>query len=406
MWWMTTALAAFLFQAPADLQQEAIKAIEAERYADAVSNLQKATAANPKSAHAHYYLGYALSMMRRDDEAIAAYRKAIELQPDLNPARLNLGLVLMRQKKPAEAVAVLEPAVKANPKEYAPVLALAEATLDAGNAAGAEPHYRAALELNPKSAAAASGLGRALAKQGRLADADPMYRKAAELDPAHKEALLELAAQYENAKQPKEAIALYEKFTDNPIARERVGELLLESGDAEGAIPHLEAAVAASATSANRYALATAYVTQKEYGKAEALFTDALKAEPNDVQLRMNYARVLREQKKYEPAAQEFFRVTKLKPESVEAWSDLAGMLILLEQDQQALAALEKVKSLGGEKTAHHYFRAIILDRNKAVQPALESYEKFLALSEGKNPDEEFKARQRVRILKKELSKK
>jgi tetratricopeptide (TPR) repeat protein len=259
--------------------------------------------------------------------------------------------------------------------------------------------------LNPKSAAAASGLGRLLARQGRLSDADPLYRKAAELDPSHKEALLELASLYEQSNQNKEAIALYEQFTDNPIARERLGELLLESGQAAAAIPHLEAAVASSATSANRYALAMAYITQKEYAKAESLFTDALKAEPGDVQLRMNYARVLREQKKYEPAAQEFFRVTKLNPDSVEAWSDLAGMLILLEQDQPALAALDKVRALGGEKVAHHYFRAIILDRNKAAQPALESYEKFLALSEGKNPDEEFKARQRARILKKELSK-
>jgi Flp pilus assembly protein TadD len=406
MWWHTTALLALLFQASPDLQQEAIKAIEAQRYTDAVTTLEKAIAAEPKSPHAHYYLGYAFSMLRRDDDAIAAYRKAIELQPDLNPARLNLGLVLMRQKRPEDAVTVLEPVVKAAPKQYAAVLALAEAMFLAGNAPGAEGHYRAALELNPKSAAAASGLGRALAKQGRLADADPFYRKAAELDPAHKEALLELAGLYEQGKQTKEAIALYENFTDNPIARERLGELLLEAGEAAAAVPHLESAVAASPTSANRYALAMAYITQKEYGKAEALFTEALKAEPGDVQLRVNYARVLREQKKYGPAAQEFFQVTKAKPESAEAWSDLAGMLILLENDQQALAALDKVRSLGGEKPAHHFFRAIVLDRNKAQQPALESYEKFLALSEGKNPDEEFKARQRVRILKKELSKK
>src|ERR1044071_1761352 len=100
MWRLTTALAAFLFQAPVDLQQDALKAIEAERYADAVANLQKVTAADPKSAHAQYYLGYALGMLRRDEEAIAAYRKAIELQPDLHPARLNLGVVLVRQKRP------------------------------------------------------------------------------------------------------------------------------------------------------------------------------------------------------------------------------------------------------------------------------------------------------------------
>jgi hypothetical protein len=39
------------------------------------------------------------------------------------------------------------------------------------------------------------------------------------------------------------------------------------------------------------------------------------------------------------------------------------------------------------------------------LEPALENYEKFLTLSENKYPDEEFKARQRVRILKREISK-
>jgi hypothetical protein len=52
----------------------------------------------------------------------------------------------------------------------------------------------------------------------------------------------------------------------------------------------------------------------------------------------------------------------------------------------------------------HHFFRAIILDKGKLYEPALASYEKFLAMSDGKNPDEEFKARQRVRIIKKDLS--
>jgi hypothetical protein len=50
--------------------------------------------------------------------------------------------------------------------------------------------------------------------------------------------------------------------------------------------------------------------------------------------------------------------------------------------------------------------RAIVLDKNKLQKPALEAYQKFLATSEGKNPDREFQARQRVKIIEKELSKK
>ena len=42
---------------------------------------------------------------------------------------------------------------------------------------------------------------------------------------------------------------------------------------------------------------------------------------------------------------------------------------------------------------------------NRQPKPALASYQRFLELSNGKSPDEEFKARQRARILTKVLSK-
>jgi len=37
------------------------------------------------------------------------------------------------------------------------------------------------------------------------------------------------------------------------------------------------------------------------------------------------------------------------------------------------------------------------------LKPALEAYQRFLSMSQGKNPDQEFQARQRVRIIQREL---
>jgi hypothetical protein len=79
---------------------------------------------------------------------------------------------------------------------------------------------------------------------------------------------------------------------------------------------------------------------------------------------------------------------------------------VMTEDYNTALAALDKVKQLNAETAGHHFLRAIVLDKNKAQKPALEAYQKFLATSEGKNPDREFQARQRVKIIEKELSKK
>ena len=51
-----------------------------------------------------------------------------------------------------------------------------------------------------------------------------------------------------HAKQPAEAIAIYQQFPDNPGAEERLGALLIESGQSADAMAHLEAAVAKSPT--------------------------------------------------------------------------------------------------------------------------------------------------------------
>ena len=403
MWWTPALLALFLLQSPTpDPSVEGMKALNEQRWDAAEAIFAKAIEGDRENYGYYFNLAFAQGMLGRTPDAIASYRKVLELKPGLYEAQLNLGILLLQTKQPAEAAPLLEEAAKQKPKEFRPVWYAAEALLASDKAGEAVPLFRSAVALNQESKEAQLGLARALAKTGNLAEADPEYRKAAVANP---DAALELASLYEAAGKREEAVALYSKAPENAAAKERAGELLLESGKAADAIPLLEQSVQQSPTPANRYALGTAYNLTKQYAKAEPLFAEALKNEPNNLELRATYARVLREQRKYGPAAQQFAAIAQANPKSAEAWSDLAGMLILLENYQPALTALDQVRALGAEKPAHHYFRAIILDKHHMFKPALESYEKFLSMSEGKNPDEEFKARQRVRIIKRELEK-
>jgi tetratricopeptide (TPR) repeat protein len=404
MWWPAT-FAFLLFFQKSDPQAAGLKALEEQRYDAAVQSFSEAVTANPKDYGAHFHLALSYSLLNRDSDAIPEYKKVLELKPDLYEADLNLGIILLRQQQGAAAVPYLEAAAKQKPKEFRPNFFAAEAYRAAGQLDKAESSYKTALEIDPKSAASEAGLARAEMSQNHLSEAAAHFEKAAALDHAFNDGLLELASAYEANKQNAEAIAIYRKFPDNPAARERIGELLLVSGQAADAIPQLEEAVKTSPTSANRYALAMAYLQNKQLDKATPLLQLAVGQEPGNIELRLKYARALRDQKNYAAAAQEFYRVTQAKPDSGEAWSDLAGMLILIEKDQAALGALDKVRTLGFEKPGHLFFRALVLDRNKQFEPALESYEKFLSLSQGKSPDEEFKARQRVIILKKEVKK-
>ncbi|MBV8729379.1 MAG: hypothetical protein JO336_06180, partial [Acidobacteriia bacterium] len=73
------------------------------------------------------------------------------------------------------------------------------------------------------------------------------------------------------------------------------------------------------------------------------------------------------------------------------------------EEYQPALAAFERAHQLGENTAGNWFLQAIILDKGHQLKPALEAYRQFLALSGGKNPDQEWQARQRQRILEKEL---
>ena len=115
----------------------------------------------------------------------------------------------------------------------------------------------------------------------------------------------------------------------------------------------------------------------------------AVAASPGDLDLKMAYGRELRDQHRYADAAHQFASVAQAKPDSVEAWNELSGMLVSLEQFPQALAALDRVKALGGETPGHLYVRAIVLDRLKDVKGALDNYQKFLAGSGGKQQQDE-----------------
>jgi len=118
----------------------------------------------------------------------------------------------------------------------------------------------------------------------------------------------------------------------------------------------------------------------------------------------MALGRIHRDKRDYLAAANEFLAAARLKPDSVAAWNEAVSVLVLGEQYPQALAALDKVHNLNADTAGDFYYRAMVLDKLHQVKPALASYQRFLELSQGKHPDQEFVARQRSRILEKEAS--
>jgi tetratricopeptide (TPR) repeat protein len=322
----------------------------------------------------------------------------------LYEAQINLSMSLLNAHDPAAAIPFLKAAVEQKPKEFKPVYYLGTALLETKQLADAITEFEKAVEMDAASAGAELGLGQALAQQGHRNEAEPHYRKASNLDHSYQTYLLELATLYEEHGESPQALDIYREFPDDAGAQERAGVLLLQTGQSAAAVTTLEPIVAKSPTPANQIALARAYVEEKQLAKAEPLIAKSVAAASEDFELRMFYGRVLRDERKFPTSAEQFTAAAKIKPDAVDAWTELANVLIVAEQPVDGLAALDKVRDLGAETAGHFYLRAITLDRLRRSKEALEAYNKFLASSQD-HPDQEFVARQRVKVLEKELGK-
>ena len=399
---MWATLAVLFFLQASDFAADGLKALESGQYAAAAEAFRKAVAADPSDYSAHFNLALAYGLLARDEEGIAEYRRTLELKPGLYEAELNCGMLLLRRKD-AGAQALLEAAAAQKPGEFRPRYYLAEAEAQAGALDRAEASYRRAIELDPKSAAAESGLGRLLARESKLADAAPHYRQAAALDPKYRNSMLELAGAYEEAHQPAEAAAIYRDFAGDPVAQARLGQLLLDAKQYAEAVPVLETAYASEPSTTNAVALGMAYVFSGQPAKAAPLLQKAVAADPANFELRMVYGRALRDARQFPLAGAQFAEAGKLKPNAIEAWRELGDALYMAGDLTRALEAFDHARQLGENTAGLAFMRAIVLDKMRQLKPALEAYEQFLELSQDKHPDQEFQARQRVRIIRHQL---
>jgi tetratricopeptide (TPR) repeat protein len=387
-----------------DPQTAGLQALEHRDYQKAQEIFSQLAASNPRDYSVLFNLALAETALQKDDQAAQHYKQVLELKPGLYEAELNLGMVDLRDHRPADAVPLLHDAAKQKPNQPRPQRYLGDSLLATGDPSGAAEAYRQALTLDPKLAGAELGLGQALLRQAKLDEAAPHYQTAASLDPKLKSFLGELGLAYAQAKRYDEAIALFKEFPDDAGAREQLGQLYLTTNRPADAVAQFQAAAQISPSPANEVALATAYLKNNQPDLAAPILERELAANPNDYELHMVIGRIHRDKHDYASAATQFVSAAQLKPEAVEAWNEAATSFVLAGLYPQALAALDKIHNLNADTAGDFYFRAVALDKMHQVKPALASYQRFLQLSQGKFPDQEFIARQRSRILKKEAN--
>ncbi|HVP42331.1 MAG TPA: tetratricopeptide repeat protein [Terriglobales bacterium] len=390
---------------PSALVREAEFAIDRQDYAAAEPKLQQATAEDPKDYRAWFDLGFVYSSTDRKPQAIEAYRRSVELKPDVFESNLNLGVLLAASgseeaEKYLRAATQLKPVSKPEQGQARAFLALGN-FLESKSPTESLRAFQAASQLTPKDPAPHLSAGMLLEKQGDLLSAEKEFQATVELDPSSTDALAGLANVYMRLKRlpdAETALRSFLRLSPNDVnAHLQLGRVLRELGRASEARAEFEiAAKTAPTDAAVLRELAAADAFDSRFPEAEARYRELLKQQPDDPELRYSLGSVLLKQKRFAEAEEQLLEAVRLRPGLADAYGELAVAAAENKHYELAIRALDQRARYLPEMPGTCFLRATSYDNLRAYPQAADAYHRFLELSGGKYPEQEWQARHRL----------
>ena len=405
--------------AAGDQMRHAEDLLEQGNYKGAEAALKQIATTKPGDATVQYDLGFTEEHNGEDDDAAKAYAAAIAADAALPEPRVALGLLEARRGNAEAARVQLQAATgseAADPSLRARALrALArlneasqpdlardellqaaqltgekpeDADLGAslaaraGDAPDAEAAYGRALAQTPGDVTATVGLAALLEHDGKLAEADALLGPALAAHPDDPQLVAQAAVIYAAEDKTADAISLLQhlrttdaKAAADPSLKRLLAHLELVSGDSAAAESDYRALAAADpGDPALLDDLGSTLVRQSRFAEAQAVLAKAVamrSAFHNDA-----------------------------------AWGDAAGYLAFAasrnHQPQVVLQALTARATVLPNSAATLFLEATAQDSLRQNKQAVQSYHAFLAMANGKLPDEEFEARHRLVALEHE----
>jgi tetratricopeptide (TPR) repeat protein len=395
--------------------KKAVQAVQSNDFATAEPLLRKATDDDPKNYQAWFYLGYLYSATNRRDDAISAYRKAIALQPGVFESNLNLGMLLASQGDPESAKYLrIAGQMKPNPEQQSALShgwLLLASKLEQTDFAGSVDAYRQAADLSPKDPAPLLAQGQLLEKHKDTSAAEKAYKEALARDPKSGDALAVLSNLYLSTRRFPEAEQTLREYLQtnpqNPNAHLQLGRVLRAQGKNDEAAAELEKTLELHPGDLDALKeLGSAQYSAKKYPAAEATVRNIIARQPNDPDIQYMLGSILMRQFKYADAQAAFLQTVRMKPDWGDAYGELAVAASGNKDYQLAIRALDARGKLMSETPGTYFLRATCYDHLQAYQEATDNYKHFLAVADGKFPDQEWQARHRLIAIEPEKDKK
>ena len=338
-------------------EDEAMSSGRPEYVSFAIEEYKKALVADPSSPQLNNGLAELYFRTGRVREAEATARTLLKSAPDDIDAHKLLGRIYLRQlgegqngvssSSPSgnvldQAIAQYEKIVALLPGSVEDHMVLGQLYTVKHLPAKAEDQFKIAQRIEPDSEEVVLNLARLYAESGDLAHAAKIIEAVPVTDRSPKmEAAL--GATYDQMKQPKDAIAAYQRATD------------MEPGDVH-----------------TMTSLAEALLTDNQLDEALKVFRQIADADPEDSSAMVHICEIERRQGKYEDALQTIRKARKKDPDSLEAGYNEGLLLDVLGRFDEAIGVYEKMVDLtshanGAYTGEEKNNRGIFLERLGAV---------------------------------------
>lgn len=122
-------------------------------------------------------------------------------------------------------------------------------------------------------------------------------------------------------------------------------------------------------------------IAQRDWEKAKQVYLQALGLKSDQPDVHYGLATVYFQLRELTSAAHHFREVTRLDPRRAGAWVNLGAVLNLLEQYDEALAALRKGISIDNKRVEGYYNMGLVYRRKGQTDLAIQSYREALRLN-------------------------
>lgn len=320
--------------------------------AGGLSELERATALDPKSQKSGVTLVRTEMALKHFDKALKATDAMLAVQPNDAEVHNLKGGVLMGMDDRAGARASFAKAAELKPTLLAAQANLAQMDLQDKRPGDARKRFETVLAGDKKNIGAMNALAELAGREGKPAEATTWFERASAENPEALAPALKLGAVYLQNNEPAKALAIARKYQTsnpaNPEVLDLLGQAQMANKDASGALEtYGKLASVAPKSPGVQYRLAVVHMALKNQAAASddlkralALQADFQPAQVAQVQLAMM-------NKRYDDALAIARTMEKQKGHEAVGYALEGDVLMAQQKNAAALAAYEKAYALG-----------------------------------------------------------